>query len=607
MTEISLVISIIACIILISTIKIMAKTQNVAKIMSMLFATLVIWCTGLLAQRIVMVLNVSIDPIYCDYITYIGICFAPPIAFIMALSYSGMKIGNKLKAALFVVPILALVFLWTNDTHHLFYKVYSINFNEAVYGPVFYINTTYSYIMMISFILIMAVSSVRKSGFFSIQTLLIIIGSVVPLLLNILGTLRIIDMSIYVTPISFVITLTCYALAIIKYKALNITPVAFRTVIDTMSDSFIVISDDGTIVDNNLTFENTFRGVLKANRDENFFQMIESSKLLDLKDLKVHIEESRKEKRIVREEYHIINRSFDKYFEVVIHPIKAKKYSEYIGTLLLFNDITQHKMDIQEIKDKQEVIVKQGQLVSIGELAGGMAHDINTPISAIKTGLQLLTEVYTPRDDTEKELLFRMSNCTEKIIKIVNSMRNQIRNLGSDQMANFKISAVIEDIRIVSYNELQKNKCELIVNIEDDLSVYGDSTKLGQVFTNLFVNAAQAYEGKGGKIEVSVSKAPDNMVMVKVRDYAGGIPEKIKESVFKNILTTKGSKGTGLGLYLAYSVIKGEFSGEITFESVEGQGTTFYIALKRASEETTESVTSETSNEVKQDTNQVNN
>ena len=211
-----------------------------------------------------------------------------------------------------------------------------------------------------------------------------------------------------------------------------------------------------------------------------------------------------------------------------------------------------------------------------------MAHDINTPISAIKTGLQMLTEMYTPRDETEKELLFRMSNCTEKIIKIVNSMRNQIRNLGSNEMVNFKVSDVIEDIRIVSYNEILVNKCKLIINIEDDLSVYGDPTKLGQVFTNLFVNAAQAYEGKGGKIEVDVTKAPENKILIKVRDYAGGLPDRIKDSVFKNILTTKGTKGTGLGLYLAYSVIKGEFSGEITFESITGEGTTFYIMLNRA-------------------------
>jgi len=593
MIEISLVVAIIACIVLIYVINIRAKGQEMSKIMAILFGTLIIWCVGLLAQRIIMGIDSYINPIYCDYITYIGICFAPPIAFLMSISYSGLKISSKIKLSLFIVPIISLLVLWTNDFHHLFYVIYSTNFNDAVYGPMFNLNTTYSYIMMISFIAIMSISSVKKSGFFSIQTMLIVIGSLVPLIVNILGTLRIVLISIYVTPISFVVTLSCYALAIIKYKALNITPIAFRTVIDTMSDAFIVISNDGTIVDENLTFENTFEGILKANKEENLFEMIDISKLLDLRDLKVHIEESRNEKKIVKEEYHVINNDFDKYFEVDVHPIRAKNNSEYVGTLLLFRDITQHKNDIKEIEDKQDVIVKQGQLVSIGELAGGVAHDINTPISAIKTGLQMLTEMYTPRDDTEKELLFRMTNCSEKIIKIVNSMRNQIRNLGSDQKFNFKVSEVINDIKIIAYNEIQKSKCELIIKVEDDLSVYGDPTKLGQVFTNLLLNAIQAYDGKGGKIEIKVNKAPGNKILISVRDYAGGIPERIKAFVFKNILTTKGTNGTGLGLYLAYSVIKGEFSGEITFESDEGQGTTFYIVLdnvKQVAKEVTEEV-----------------
>jgi signal transduction histidine kinase len=447
--------------------------------------------------------------------------------------------------------------------------------------------------------LILIVTSISKSGFFSKQTALIVLGSIIPVGVNLLGLLQLIPMNIYLTPMLYIFGSICFALAIIKYKALNITPIAFRTVINTMSDAFIVISDDGTIVDKNLTFENTFKDILKANKEDNLFEMLEKSNLLDLKDLKVHISETRKEKKIINEEYHIVNNNFDRYFQVDIHPIKARQTTQYIGTLLLFKDITEHKNDIKLIEDKQEVIVKQGQLVSIGELAGGVAHDINTPISAIKTGIQMLQEMYTPRDETEKELLFRMSNCTEKIIKIVNSMRNQIRNLGSDQKFNFKISEVIEDVRIIAYNEFQKSKCELIVNIEDDLSVYGDPTKLGQVFTNLFLNAIQAYNEKNGKIEVSVSKAPSNKVMVQVRDYAGGIPENIKEFVFKNILTTKGTKGTGLGLYLAYSVIKGEFSGEITFESSEGEGTIFYILLDSTKEESKTPIVQKINNEIK--------
>ena len=238
-------------------------------------------------------------------------------------------------------------------------------------------------------------------------------------------------------------------------------------------------------------------------------------------------------------------------------------------------------MNLQkEIEEKQDIIVKQQQLVSIGELAGGVAHDINTPISAIKTGILMLNQLNLDKTEEEKEILERMDSCATKIVNIVNSMRNQIRNLGSNNNVVFKISDVINDIKTITFHEVKKNNSEIIVNIEDDLKIEGEPTKLGQVLTNLVVNAAQAYKDKkGGKIEITVSKAPQDMAMIKVVDYAGGLDEKIKPYIFKNILTTKGTSGTGLGLYLAYSVIKGNFNGDITYETEKGEGTTFYIQI----------------------------
>ena len=94
----------------------------------------------------------------------------------------------------------------------------------------------------------------------------------------------------------------------------------------------------------------------------------------------------------------------------------------------------------------------------------------------------------------------------------------------------------------------------------------------------MVVNAAQAYGDIGGKIDVSLSKGSHKTGLIKFRDYAGGLDPAINPYIFINILTTKGTFGTGLGLYLAYSVIKGEFNGEISFDS-DNMGTTFYISI----------------------------
>lgn len=543
-----------------------------------IFGCISIHILGMLLQ--VFFSKTNIPPVYFEYIAYIGAFFTPVCFLMLALSFYDKKIKIRNKWWLFIIPILSLLMLWSNDIHGLFYQVYSTDINNTVYGNYFYIYSIYSYLVLFSAIVILIKASIRNSGFFSTQTALIVLGSAVPIVVNVLGTLKIIPMNTYITPVTFVITSICFAYAIIKYKALNITPIAFRTVIDTMSDAFIVISDDGTYVDSNGTFKKMFKDILPIGENINLFDEIQKSELLDLERLQRNIVRTRTEEDIVSEEYHMTAGGFDKFFEVDIHPIKATpKAADYVGTLLLFKDITQHKKDIQAIEEKQDIIVKQGQLASIGELAGGVAHDINTPISAIKTGIVMLNSMTSERTDSEKEILYRMDNCATKIINIVNSMRNQIRNLGGDTIVKFKISEVVKDIKVITYHEVAKNKSEIDVDVRDDLEIKGDPTKLGQVLTNLVVNAVQAYGDKGGKINISIDKAPDNMAMIKVTDFAGGLDDNIAPFVFKNILTTKGIGGTGLGLYLAYSVIVGVFNGNITFDTEKGKGTTFYITI----------------------------
>lgn len=552
------------------------KNNRFNRVMNFVYFTLVFYFSGLILQ--LLFINSQIPQIYFDYITYIGANLLPVAIIFMALKYFNENIKIKRFYFLFFIPIVSLIMLFTNDIHHLFYIKYSTQIKESIYGPMFYVYSIYSYTLLTISMVLLIVSSIKKSGFFSRPTMLIVLGSCIPLVINVLGTLKIISMSIYITPITFIFACICYSIAIIKYKALNITPVALETVTDTMSDAFVVISDDGTIAGSNLTFRKTFSKLEEFSKEKNLFELISKNKLFDINKLKKIIKQAKKNDTMQNVEYNFRYKNDEKFFEVDIHPIKAKKNkNQYIGTLLLFKDITQHKLDIKEIEEKQEIIVKQGQLVSIGELAGGVAHDINTPISAIKTGITMLNQ-NPDRNESEKEILQRMDNCATKIINIVNSMRNQIRNLGGSTKVKFKISEVINDIKVITYHEVCKNKSELNITIDDDLSIEGDPTKLGQVLTNLVVNAAQAYGDIGGKIDVSLSKGPHKTALIKVRDYAGGLDPAIKPYIFKNILTTKGTFGTGLGLYLAYSVIKGEFNGEISFDS-DDMGTTFYISI----------------------------
>lgn len=92
-------------------------------------------------------------------------------------------------------------------------------------------------------------------------------------------------------------------------------------------------------------------------------------------------------------------------------------------------------------------------------------------------------------------------------------------------------------------------------------------------------NSIQAYEGKPEQNIDLIVAQKDNNLIISIKDYGCGLPDKVKSKLFKEMITTKGKNGTGLGLYMSYSTIKAHFGGEITFESEKGKGTTFHIII----------------------------
>ncbi len=243
-------------------------------------------------------------------------------------------------------------------------------------------------------------------------------------------------------------------------------------------------------------------------------------------------------------------------------------------------DVSYNYNHIQmKLARQQDIMLKQEQLSVLGEMAGGMAHDINTPISAINTAITMLSRKST--DEREKAILNNMQVSTDRIISIVTSMRNQVRNMGSDAKETFSLNMMASDLNVIVQNELKKSGCTFTIDIKEEISIYGERTKLGQVLTNLVVNGIQAYSsnGKKGNVTLFAKKESNSVCLIEIIDEAGGIPEKVQPYIFNNIMTTKGSKGTGLGLYLASTVIKGVYEGTIDFETVVGKGTKFIIKI----------------------------
>ena len=176
-----------------------------------------------------------------------------------------------------------------------------------------------------------------------------------------------------------------------------------------------------------------------------------------------------------------------------------------------------------------------------------------------------------------------LNNIDKSLIKMgktVEGVRNQIRSTGDSEKESFSFVELLDGIEILFGSILRKNNCQLIYDKEQDYQIYGEKNKLDRVMGNLIKNSIDAYVSQNikGKIEVSISKDEDKY-LIKIKDFAGGISEDVKDTLFKEMKTTKGENGTGFGLYYSNTIIESSFKGKIYFETEKNSGSTFYIEL----------------------------
>ena len=564
---------------------------------SLIFILLLIWIISLILQS-TFAKTLNINPIKFDYFTYIGVCFLPVIFLLFSIAFSKTKFKfTKKYLLLFIIPVLSLILLWTNNAHHLFYKVYSTNLNENVYGNLFYIHAIYTFVLYLITFYILIKYSVKNSGLFSKQALLIIIGCIISVTVNLLGFFTIVPMSIYVTSVTFALTSIFITLAISKFDFLKVAPIALQRIVDRMSDGYIIVNGDNYITDFNKTFldlfslkpsevRNVYIGDLldrlsnSKNKNEDFLNLISSTK---------------NNNNTVNIERHFTQ--IKKYFNIEINSIRNK--NSYLGTLILFKDITQHKEDVKTIKDNQDILVERERLATLGQMIGGIAHNLKTPIMSISGAtegiLDLINEYRSSIGDPEvtvsdhKEIANDMEEWIKKIQTHLSYMSDVITTVKGQAVAfsdnttftSFTIDDFIRQVNILMKHELSHSLVELEETLEVPLNtvVKGNVNSLVQVANNIISNAIQAYNGTPNQKVVLNIYRKDNLLVIKVQDFAGGIPDSVKSKLFKEMTTTKGKNGTGLGLFMSYSNIRAHFNGNIRFETRKGKGTSFYIEI----------------------------
>ena len=554
-------------------------------------------CLGVIFQDILSK-NFNWNPWNFEKFIYIGTCFLPVAIFFTGLIFAKTKITFKKKYLLFfIVPALSLIVLWTNDYHHLFYKIYSyLYLSDCKVGPYMIIHNIYSYTLLFLGVIQMVNVASKNSGFFSKQTLLIVVGISIPLITNILGTLKIISMTVYITPISFAFTMLFFALSIFKFKFLGVAPVALQTIVNRISDSYLVLNENLLITDFNSTFLKTFNLSASDIREKNILEFLSTHKQYDmnLPKLENSLNRVKHSSETIVFEQHF--KKINKYFTVEINNILVKGNS--LGILMLFKDITQHKLDMQALKDNQDILIERERLASLGQLIGGIAHNLKSPIMSISGATEGLTDLIKEYEESivdkdvtiddhlaiandMRDWISKIKLYLEYMSDIITAVKGQAVALSENTVDSFTVEELTKRVDILMKHELKKALITLNLDLKvpTSLMIHGNINGLVQVINNMISNAIQAYKGKEGQTIDLIITQEKNDVIVSVRDYAGGLPKEVQEKLFKEMITTKGKDGTGIGLFMSYSNIRAHFNGDITYSTEEGKGTIFNIIL----------------------------
>jgi two-component system NtrC family sensor kinase len=255
---------------------------------------------------------------------------------------------------------------------------------------------------------------------------------------------------------------------------------------------------------------------------------------------------------------------------LAIAPLVSKDMRQ-IGRLIIFDDVTDRD-------DLERRLVQADKLSSIGLLAAGVAHEVNTPLAVISTYAQMLAKQISD-DEQKSKLLDKIAKQTFRASEIVNSLLSFSRT-STTEFVELDVSKVITETLNLVEHQLKKSGVEVKLDAPALPAVKGNSGKLQQVFLNLFLNARDAMDS-GGTLSVH-AWTENGFARIDVADNGQGIAPEHLERIYDPFFTTKAArKGTGLGLSVTYGIVR-EHGGSIEVESRPGAGSRFRVELPLA-------------------------
>lgn len=243
---------------------------------------------------------------------------------------------------------------------------------------------------------------------------------------------------------------------------------------------------------------------------------------------------------------------------------------------------------VAELKETQQQLVQAGKMAAIGQLAAGVAHEINNPLAGIMGYAQLASEHIRARQQTgippsevARFLAYveNMEKQSQRCKQIVQNLLRFARSSTVEEPEPVNVNNVIRETLSFLSHQMVSSRVDLDLDLAEVLpAIKGHTGRLQQVFTNILINALHALRDAGGRVRVDTS-VNDNWVRIRIADTGEGIPTENLDKIFEPFFTTKEiGQGTGLGLSVTYGLVQ-DMGGNISVESKVGEGTVFTVTF----------------------------
>lgn len=348
----------------------------------LLMLSVLVWCIGAIGE-------VTTNDIYhfnpfIQTCNYFGIALVSVFILILGIVFTHTRIIVTWKyALLFILPIGSAIAVATNESHHLFIKVFCIIIKDAAIGPLMWVHYIYCYIYIAIGMGYLIKHAVNNSGLFSKQAITLVTGIGISLVVNVLVSFDIIRGGCYTTIPFTVIFIILIGVATLKLDMFNIVPIALQKVVDHISDGFIVINENKKIIDFNKAAQICFGGIYELRRSQDFKEFMYSLKTdnLDTDKLLDYIQMSLEKKDSMSFDTYINFKNGLIYFNIEVTPMFNK--NKYIGTIILFRNTTKYIENLQMIKeyqlllennlekmtkDKQELLIKSAIMEKMSKM-----------------------------------------------------------------------------------------------------------------------------------------------------------------------------------------------------------------------------------------------